>query len=173
MISIFVWKPGEKTAMGHASMLIFADDAAKKEYVSWYPAEKGAGDAFVFGVEFCSQGKFYKSLKDELKAEWGGKRPDLAVTIRGLNEEKMKKSWSRLKGEDQWCLAKRNCSTVLYILLRAGGAPKADQIHDSDKLQWAEEDKLAGKLASLAKNAWTPIRLYNYANAVSQMATKK
>jgi hypothetical protein len=85
----------------------------------------------------------------------------------------MKKDWKRLKNEGQWCLAKKNCSTVIYILLRAGGAPKDSEIHNSDRLLWAEEDQLQGKLARMAKNAWTPIRLYNYANAVSQLAMHK
>jgi hypothetical protein len=181
MISVFVWKKSSQSEMGHASMLVRAGDAQRKFYVSWYPTDE-VGLAFAFGVEKCVKGKAYASQSDEIKKEWGGARPDLAVVLHGLNEDKIEQAWKRLLEEGQWCLAGKNCATVVYHLLRAGGAPPESQMkqdadiyekeHDQE-LPWSEEDHLQSKLAQETKNAWTPIRLFNYANAVSQLVSKE
>lgn len=188
MIKIFVWKKSEQSEMGHASMLVRADNWSRKFYVSWYPASE-VGFAYVWGVEKCVRGKKYNSLANEIKTSWKGVKPDLSVSLRGLNEDKIKQAWDSLVKKNQWCLGSKNCATIVYMLLRAGGARSRavvekygadyDKEHSDwnpftdDRIPGTLDDHLAGKLARMAKNAWTPIRLYNYAIGLSHMQQHK
>ena len=188
MITVYVWKKSAQSEMGHAAMLVRAEDAARKFYVSWYPAS-AVGAAYVFGVETCVRGKKYSSLESEIKTSWKGAKPHVSVSLGGLDEDKIEAAWKKLVEENQWCLAAKNCATVVYVLLRAGGARSREEMEKyaadydkqhsdwnpftDDRIPGTQDDHIAGKLARLAKHAWTPIRVYNYALALAHSSRHK
>ncbi len=179
MIHVFVWKKCDDSVLGHASMYVSGD--AGKFYVSWYPASD-VGDAAVFQKEVCVQGKHFSSMREEKTRVWKGRDPDICTPpINGLNESKIAKGWDKILKEQQWCMAKQNCSTVIYHLLRLGGAPSSREVkrmsqerkQSGHPVQGVETNHLAGRIAGELKEAWTPVAVYNYANAVAQLKLKK
>ena len=189
MIQIYVWKKSEQSLMGHAAMEVRAEDVHRKSYVSWYPAEP-VGYFAVWGRgEYCVAGRFYTSLQTEIKKEWKGVKPDLTLPIPGPNEGKIDAAWKQILKVGQWCLAGKNCATVVYELMREGGdAPSDadmsrfandwDKRHSDwnpftdDRIPGTQDDHLADRVAKYGPNVWTPIpdcTMYALAVRVSQV----
>lgn len=197
MIIVYVWQPTKANSLGHAAMLCRAGDAKNKVYISWYPTDDPSW-ALYFGAaagkdDWSTVGIAVKSHGADVKEFQKGRRPDLAVTLQHLAEDKVVEAWEHIKGHGKWTLRNHNCAAVCYASLLAGGAPRYNELmnraeaikqqHQKEINQgktagipsggnvlWTQattKDDVVNVLGSLAKGVLTPLRLYNYATVLS------
>jgi len=126
MVEVNVWK-ANKGNVGHCSLTVYADDASRTTYISWWPdRDYGPGN---FLLDSCIQRALHSKKQDE-KAEGGS---PLVVPISSLDDDAIVSYWRGLLADvtERYCGQSLNCSTVVYRALRSGGAPELPEAEHS------------------------------------------
>ncbi|KAL3855415.1 hypothetical protein ACJMK2_014626 [Sinanodonta woodiana] len=117
-IKVYIWNfQGPTEALGHASMSL-----SDGTHISWWPRGGNEGK-YVKGNAVKAPPVHCMTLKDDIEGE-DGKQPDVIRTIPPghINEDDIKTWWESFSKEENWRLFGQNCSTVVYMALRAGSA---------------------------------------------------
>ena len=149
--SIFIWYPDEKEGkIGHCSMYIgdlfsgaiynpamstdsitrdnFAESCGifdvdwpnDPDYVSWWPH---VFISSMYLLRNTTTGNYANSLIVDCDSE--GRDPDVTYDVNGLIEPDMRQAWHKFKYRcgysSEYNLLKRNCSSAVWTVLKAGG----------------------------------------------------
>ncbi len=115
--TVFIWNNhmyGSHRYPGHASMSIDGQwQAGANTYVSWWPDSQKDGFLDLARPKL----EFFADLKEE------GYAPDHIIRIDGLRLDAMTAKWNerRNKQNAHYRFLKKNCSTVVSAVLKAGG----------------------------------------------------
>jgi hypothetical protein len=126
MVEVNVWKANNGN-VGHCSLTVYADDAHRTTYISWWP-ERDYGPSDLL-LNSCVQ-RARKSKRQDESAEGGS---PLVVPVSSLDEDAIVSYWRRLLADTtkQYCGQSLNCATIVYRALRAGGAPELPEAEHS------------------------------------------
>ena len=140
--TVYIWYPHD-SQIGHAAMFIgtpqvgvnFEDlsFAGKRSgmridrgfgpelhylqnYVSWWPDDSKELNSAP------SERKW--TLADDMSDDGEGREPSVTYRLNGVNNAAMQAEWQdiRQKQKSNWKLLRKNCSTIVYRVLKAGGA---------------------------------------------------
>jgi len=117
---VYVWYP-HPGGVGHASMHIGPD--AERDgtvnYVSWWPAGEARARDLAPGRMFSS---YVCTMNEDAENEGG--RPHVSFMLYDLDVPAMSREWSLTKGKhgSHYRAMRKNCSTIVARVLRAGGA---------------------------------------------------
>jgi len=121
LLDVYVWNyRGSTDAWGHSSITL-----ADGTHLSWWPSNEGRD--FTFGTDKIPiyEAPAFPDQTLEKDIEYEGQGPDKVIHIDGLNEAAIKAWWESFHGNPNNTRKTfgRNCSTVVYDALRAGGGP--------------------------------------------------
>ena len=154
MITVYVWLPRQvnnEKQVGHASLLVNGHT-----YISWWPDET-AGP--VGDYHPIRNKNFASDVRDE------GCSPDAAINLHGLDEAAILQWWqsfglvsggTALQGPlPPYNLLQKNCSTVVAMALKTGGADR----YASWYYSWSA--------------FWRPQTVFDFANSIQQGLSKE
>ncbi len=152
MATVYIWPQSKgESKFGHAAMMIGRNGS----YVSWWPGGEGAGPSSLLpGV--VHEAATPLSLKQDIEWE-GDKRPErYAIESSALNEIEMERYYKQeygITGDQRYRLRRKNCSTMVFKVLEAGGATSLVR---APFFQWI----------------WTPNKVREYAISLQKAAKK-
>lgn len=156
---VYIWLP-QGGAWGHASVKI---NSSPPVYMSWWPGGGGAGwEAGLLGVRYAAEPARDLTEDEESEGpdESTGRAADFDRFLYDLDAGAMARFATEQinRGNAHWRAIHKNCCTMVYRTLRAGGAPKAP---------------LGLRLCTFfgfshtAGAIWTPSRLMTYVASLS------
>ena len=107
-------------AVGHSSMYLPRSDT----YISWWPDNTSPEMQQVLGLDWRGPPQRSRTYAEDHSGVTGeGKPPDTVVPIYGLDEPRIKAWWDQFKADpgSEYYLWGCNCSSVVYLGLKAGG----------------------------------------------------
>lgn len=120
LLDVYIWNyQGSAVAWGHAALVL--DDGTN---ISWWP---GQDRDYTFGTDkipiYSAPAIPNQTVQDAADLE--ERAADEVIHIDGLNEAAIKAWWENFRNNpnNKWSTFGRNCSTVVYDALRAGGGP--------------------------------------------------
>ncbi len=120
---VFIWLPSG-AQWGHAAMEIYS---APPTYMSWWPEASGKEvSTFSVAPGVRHPGALVPDLATDKSAACEGRRYDWFCFVQNLNVQAMAAFVNSQNADDKhWRAIHKNCCTMVYRTLRAGGAPKA------------------------------------------------
>jgi hypothetical protein len=151
-VTVYIWPQSKgESKFGHAAMQI----SERGSYVSWWPGGEGASPfSLLPGVVHPASSPL--NLRQDIEWE-GGKHPEsYTIEHHGLNEQEMERFYRNeygIVGDHKYRLRRKNCSTMVFKVLEAGGATNLVR---APFFQWI----------------WTPNQVREYAISLQKAALK-
>lgn len=145
MILLNFWPADLPKRVGHVSLLIGAGQSdGQQTYVSWWPGKDDGSKEMGVPVQPYT-------YDQDVVAEGGP--PSGRVSISGLDEARMKRTWEALLAKKaRYYLLRRNCAWTVKVLLDAGTGVDMGSI---------TADYLNSRVAA---GVWTPRTVFEYAS---------
>lgn len=145
MILLNFWPAHLLDRVGHVSLLIGAGQSeAQQTYVSWWPGKNDGSKELGVPVQPYT-------YDQDVVAESGP--PSGRVSISGLDEARMKRTWQALLAKKtRYYLLRRNCAWTVKVVLDAGTGLDMASI-TADYLN-----------SRVAMGVWTPRTVFEYAS---------
>ncbi|XP_052092399.1 uncharacterized protein LOC127728843 [Mytilus californianus] len=119
-MNLFYWAPTDEL-WGHCSLAL-----SDGTHISWWPmTEPGEGKKHPGLVPIALFTEWINAYQNQTLAkdtEYEGRQPAVLAIPVGLNEGAIKVWWQKFKQSQKYQAARLNCSTVVFLALKQGGA---------------------------------------------------
>jgi len=154
--TVYLWFPDGQN-IGHASMHIGPDTQEDNtvNYVSWWPLGDMGPEGLLPTVKDSSK---LCTLRKDKRSEGGAAHR--TFKIEHLDVAAMVRKWLeiRTKPDSHYRLMRKNCSTIVARVLRAGGA--------SELAKGSKQRHLHVPSWDAHRTIWTPKNVYTLCNAI-------
>jgi hypothetical protein len=125
MVKVLIWNFLRHGNLGHAALEV------RGEYISWWPSERAK---VMLGRQPGVAGD------EDSDAASEGRGPDHRIWLHGLDEDAMCRWWRGFRDGEEYRLVIQNCSTVVAMALKCGGAMSRASVSGFDFVVWTPSD---------------------------------